>query len=87
MSREMVQQMIDALSDFHQDKSVRCVILTAKGTSFCSGVNLKEWQSQSKQRDAIEQWHRIASELRELIEAMLRLPKPIIAAIDGPVLG
>lgn len=87
MSREMVQQMIDALSDFHQDKSVRCVILTSKGTSFCSGVNLKEWQSQSKQRDAIEQWHRVASELRELIESMLRLPKPIIAAIDGPVLG
>ena len=54
MSREMVQQMIDALSDFHQDKSVRCLILTAKGSTFCSGVNLKEWQSQSKQRDAID---------------------------------
>jgi enoyl-CoA hydratase/carnithine racemase len=83
----MVQQLIDALSDFHQDKSVRCVILTAKGTTFCSGVNLKEWQSHSIERDAIEQWHQIASELQELIEAMLRLPKPIIAAIDGPVLG
>ena len=79
--------MIDALSDFHQDKSVRGVILTASGTTFCSGVNLKEWQSLSVERDAIELWQQVASELQELIEAMLRLPKPIIAAIDGPVLG
>lgn len=87
MSREMIHQMIDALSDFHQDKSVRGVILTASGSTFCSGVNLKEWQSLSVERDAIELWQQVASELQELVEAMLRLPKPIIAAIDGPVLG
>ena len=87
ISREMVQQLLDALSDFHQDKSVRALILTSTGSNFCSGVNLKEWKSQSQQRDAIAQWQQVASELHELIEAMLRLPKPIIAAVDGPALG
>lgn len=87
ISREMVGQLLDALSDFHQDKSVRALILTSTGSTFCSGVNLKEWHSQSQQRDAIAQWQEVASELQDLIEAMLRLPKPIIAAIDGPVLG
>ena len=44
ISREMVQQLLDALSDFHQDKSVRALILTSTGSNFCSGVNLKEWK-------------------------------------------
>jgi enoyl-CoA hydratase/carnithine racemase len=87
MSREMIQQFLDALSDFHQDKSVRALIITSKGSTFCSGVDLKEWQSQTKQRDAIEQWHSVASQLQDLVEAMLRLPKPILAAVDGPALG
>jgi len=87
ISREMVGQLLDALSDFHQDKSVRALILTSTGSTFCSGVDLKVWQSQTQQRDAIAQWQEIASELQDLVEAMLRLPKPIIAAVDGPVLG
>lgn len=87
LSREMIRQLLDALSDFHQDKSVRGVILSSKGTHFCSGIDLKEWQETSECRDALEQWQEISSELQELIEACLRLPKPIIAAIDGPVHG
>lgn len=87
LSREMVQQLIDGLSDFHQDKSVRAIILTSTGSTFCSGVDLKQWHAHCKQRDAIELWQEVASELQDLVEAMLRLPKPILAAVDGPVLG
>ena len=87
MSREMIQQLIEAFSDFHQDKSVRAVILTSAGSTFCSGVDLKEWQSQSQERDAIARWQEVALALHDLIESMLRLPKPIIAAVDGPALG
>ena len=43
LSREMVAALIEAFSDFHREKSVRAVILTAKGAVFCSGVDLKEW--------------------------------------------
>ena len=87
LSREMIVQLSDALWDFHQDKSVRALILSSTGSTFCSGINLMEWQSHSEELDAIDQWQQVASELQELIEAMMRLPKPIIAAVDGPALG
>jgi methylglutaconyl-CoA hydratase len=87
LSREMIQQLIDALSDFHRDKAVRAIILSATGTTFCSGVHLKEWQATSQDLDALEMWRDIAEEIQELIESMLRCPKPIIAAVDGAAVG
>ncbi|MFO0012884.1 MAG: enoyl-CoA hydratase/isomerase family protein [Planctomycetota bacterium] len=87
LSREMIQQLIDAFSDFHRDKSVRAIILSATGATFCSGANLKEWQTTSQELDALELWKEVADEIQELIESMLRLPKPIIAAVDGAALG
>ena len=87
LSREMVAALIEAFSDFHREKSVRAVILTAKGAVFCSGVDLKEWHTIAKENEPFEQWQEVASELQELVEVMLRFPKPIIASIDGSVHG
>jgi methylglutaconyl-CoA hydratase len=87
LSREMIQQLIEAFSDFHRDKSTRAIILSATGATFCSGVHLKEWHTASRELDALETWKEIADEVQELIESMLRLPKPIIAAVDGSALG
>ncbi len=83
----MVAELIQAFSDFHREKSVRAVILTSSGSVFCSGIDLKQWDTIAKENDPFEQWQEVASELQELVEVMLRFPKPIIAAIDGSVYG
>ena len=87
LSRDMVADLHEALDDFHREKSVRCVILTSSGATFCSGVDLKEWNQVVESETPLETWQEISNEIQELIEAMLRFPKPIIAAIDGPVFG
>lgn len=87
LSRTMVASLSEAFSDFHREKSVRAVILTASGETFCSGVDMKEWHEVSQESEPFEQWEDISSEFLELIETMLRFPKPIIAAVDGAVLG
>lgn len=87
LSRAMVAELIQAFADFHREKSVRAIILTSSGAVFCSGVDLKEWGEIAKQNEPFEQWQEVVSDLQELIEVMLRFPKPIIAAIDGPVYG
>jgi methylglutaconyl-CoA hydratase len=87
LSRAMVAELVQAFADFHREKTVRAIILTASGAVFCSGVDLKEWKKIAEENEPFEQWQEIASELQELIEVMLRFPKPIIAAMDGPVFG
>jgi len=87
LSRQMMRDLAQALEDFHQERKVRAVILTGAGTAFCAGMDLVEMQETSQQPDALLQWHNDAVQYRELLEIMLRFPKPIIAAINGPVVA
>jgi enoyl-CoA hydratase/carnithine racemase len=87
LSRSTIAELIEVLGDLHREQSVRAVILTHSGATFCSGVNLREWHEIAKESDSLELWQEVASELQELVETMLRFPKPIIAALDGSVYG
>jgi methylglutaconyl-CoA hydratase len=87
LSREMIAALIEAFSDFHREQSVRAVMLASSGATFCSGVDLKQWHEIAKEPEPFDQWQDVTSELQELVEVMLRFPKPIIASIDGGVFG
>lgn len=87
LSRTMLSELMTALSDLHQEARVRSVILTGAGSSFCAGLDLHEMHETSKSDDSLQQWHHDVSRFQELIETMLRFPKPIIAALNGPTCG
>src|SRR5436190_4398019 len=87
LSRQMLTDLAQAFDDLHQERKVRAVILTGAGTAFCSGMDLAEMQETSKQPDAFSLWHQDAMQYHELLDKMLRFPKPIIAAINGPVVA
>lgn len=87
LSRQMMRDLLQAFEDFHTEKSVRAVILTGAGEAFCSGMDLAEMLDTTKSPNAHEQWHHDAVQYKELIEYMLRFPKPIIAAVNGPAVA
>ncbi|QDV11408.1 putative enoyl-CoA hydratase echA8 [Rosistilla oblonga] len=89
LDRSAVEQISQAFFDLHQEKKVRGVILTASGTDFCAGLDLKEMHQTASgdPNSALGAWHDDWTQLRDLLETMLRFPKPIIAAIDGTALG
>jgi methylglutaconyl-CoA hydratase len=87
LSRQMLADIGQALDDLHQERKVRAVILTGAGTAFCAGMDLGEMQATSQQPDAHLQWHNDAIQYRELMDKMLRFPKPIIAAVNGPAVA
>lgn len=87
LTRRMVCDLKQALDDFHLERSVRAVIMTGSGEAFCAGADLSEIHESFAAQDAQQQWHRDAVLYKELLEAMLRFPKPIIAAVNGPAVG
>lgn len=83
----MVNDLIQAFDDLLLEKRVRAVILIGAGSSFCSGTDLRELQASYEQEDHFVRWYEEVSQLRTLIETMLRFPKPIITAASGAVAG
>ena len=87
LTRETMVELRQAFEDFRQERKVRAVILTGAGEAFCAGMDLEEMLATSQQPDAQSHWYNDAVQYKELIEAMLRFPKPIIAAVNGPAVA
>ena len=87
LSRCLIQELLQAFEDFHAEKSVRAVIVTGAGDAFCAGMDLAEMLDTTKRNNAQEQWFHDAVQYKEVIEHMLRFPKPIIAAVNGPAVA
>jgi enoyl-CoA hydratase/carnithine racemase len=83
LTRAMLAQLDQALHDLHMQRSARAVILSGTGPSFCAGMDLVEMEATAAAPDAAQLWEQDARAYREVIEKMLRFPKPIIAAVDG----
>lgn len=87
LSRQMLADLRQAFSDLHQQKNAQGVILTGAGDVFSAGTDLSEMYLTLQGDDPLPQWQEDAMNYRELLEEMLRFPKPIIAAVNGPALG
>jgi len=87
LSRHCMLQLKQALEDFHQERSVRAVILTGAGNCFCAGMDLQEMQDAQREQDPQAQWYEDAQQYKQLVEYMLRFPKPLIAAVNGPAIA
>jgi len=73
----------DALDQARGDDGVRVVVLTAAGSTFGSGIDIRDM---ARRRQAGERDEH-AETTEHLFRACLRFDKPYIAAINGPVHG
>lgn len=80
----MVRQLVDACATLEHDASVRVVILTGAGDkAFCAGGDIEAWSALPPQ-DFGRFWVR---EGHAAFDALARLRQPVIAALNGHVLG
>ncbi len=89
LNPQLLEDISTALSDVHQEKRARAVVLTGSGEHFCAGLDLRVLAKITKmpETDAMQEWFSAWRHLTELLEQMLRFPKPIVAAVDGAALG
>ncbi|TWT42703.1 enoyl-CoA hydratase/isomerase family protein [Botrimarina hoheduenensis] len=87
LTRAMVSELQVALGDVHAEKRIRAVVLAARGDSFCVGRDVAEIAPSEDTLADMVRWGDEAREYQELLVAMLQLPKPLIAAVQGPALA
>ncbi len=83
----MVADIKEALSDLHQERKVRGIVITGAGAHFCSGLDAKELLRTADAQDAAGQWYADAQLHQSFLEDILHCPKPVIAAVDGSAIG
>ncbi|QXI30846.1 enoyl-CoA hydratase/isomerase family protein [Pseudomonas vanderleydeniana] len=80
-----LKSLIDLLDRHAADPSVRVLLLTGNGRSFCAGADLAEW-ADAERRGILETygWTETAHVLMSRLHAFA---KPTIAAINGTAVG
>lgn len=80
---KMVSELLYALEDAHADNDVRAIILTGDGRSFCAGGDFAHMSGQTQSSRDLP----LKGDYADLLLAMMRTAKPIIARVNGPALG
>lgn len=84
LTRPLTVALRDAVLDAATAPDTRVVILTGRGGSFCSGADLKEGLQDPTVLADLDAAVRV---FHELVRAVTRCPKPVIALVDGPAVG
>ena len=82
----MLQELQHAFAAAAADRGVRSVVVTGAGKGFCPGQDLDNAREMGKD-DRPGYGEHIRRNYNPLILAMTRLPKPIVAAINGVAAG
>ncbi len=84
LSEGLMTTLQAALDEAAHDNKTRVVVIAANGPVFCAGHDLKEmtphWQDGDHGRDYFE---RLMHKCAHLMQTIVRLPKPVIAQIQG----
>jgi len=83
---EMHHQLAAALTQAERDDSVRCLLITGAGRGFCAGQDLNDRNVDPSGPppdlgDSVERFY------NPLVRRLARLPKPVIAAVNGVAAG
>lgn len=83
LNRAMRRELVAIFDDISARDDIRCAVLTAQGSVFCAGADLKDRPDADIPGDFLEH-NRIT---RETGNAIRECAKPVIAAINGAALG
>jgi enoyl-CoA hydratase/carnithine racemase len=84
LTEGLLEALSAAFSSIHDDRAVRAVVLAANGSAFCAGHDLKELTSHRNDRDRGRAYFEtIFEQSGTLTRAIVDLPQPVIAAVQG----
>lgn len=86
---DMIDAIVAACDEINQNLDIRVAILTAAGSAFCSGGNIKDMRDKTGMfaGSGEELADNYRNGIQRIPKAFAKLEVPIIAAINGPAVG
>jgi 2-(1,2-epoxy-1,2-dihydrophenyl)acetyl-CoA isomerase len=81
------QQLAEAIKQAERDEEVRVVVLTGSGRAFCSGADVTEMVQGAGMRTPEDVGNVLRNEYMPMLTRLRTMPKPVIAALNGPAVG
>ncbi|MBW7901743.1 MAG: enoyl-CoA hydratase [Rhodocyclaceae bacterium] len=80
LSQGMLRALRERLREIAADETARVVVIAGAGPAFCAGHDLKELRAADYDESYTEA---LFGECAEVMQAIVRLPKPVIAQVHG----
>jgi 2-(1,2-epoxy-1,2-dihydrophenyl)acetyl-CoA isomerase len=88
LNRELAAELLDALIRCDEDESVRALVISGKGPSFCSGGDIKEMMTAAESDGHAGAFLKtLTVSLHGAIATMAHMSKPVITAVNGAAAG
>jgi 2-(1,2-epoxy-1,2-dihydrophenyl)acetyl-CoA isomerase len=85
VNEPLARQFLELITQVDEDPAVRCVVLTGSGKAFCAGGDVKDFHDHLP-GVGIHLKH-LTHLLHGAVSRIARMPKPVIAAVNGVVAG
>jgi enoyl-CoA hydratase/carnithine racemase len=83
LSFALMAELLDALRQAATDPKTRIVVIAGAGPGFCAGHDLRELRAEADSPGRRETYKRAFTQSSELMQVIVRLPKPVIAEVHG----
>ena len=82
----MRDEIAAALEELAAREDVRVVVITGRGRAFCAGADVS-YMADLLERGAYDEANLLVTAGRRVIRSIIEMPKPVIAALNGPAAG
>jgi len=82
----MRDEIADGLEALAADEAIRVVVVTGRGRAFCAGADVGYMAGLLEAED-FDEANALVEAGRRVVQAVTSMPKPVIAALNGPAAG
>jgi enoyl-CoA hydratase/carnithine racemase len=84
LSEGLIAELTTVLSEIHDDKTVRAVVIAASGPAFSAGHDMKELTARRTDADHGRAYFaQVMTACSTMMQAIVHLPQPVVAAVQG----
>ncbi len=84
---QLLEEFVSACEDVANDNNVKVIIITGAGTAFCSGYDFSGGNKPDADMPAALRMRQLIMSQEKQMLDLRRIPKPVIAMVNGPVIG